>query len=215
MAASTLHIAYNPPAKAGGQTLANRLGGTFLYLPLSYTPQVIRRNLQTLCTALDVTYDPAEDEARAQQALRHAKALLGDTEIAIDYTATPAPMSLARCLIEHGLRVSRIYADSIAADDLDDFCWLRENAPDVNLYATVEVKLRVLPRRTQRPMLAIGQKAAYFTGTRHFVNIVEGGGMYGFDGICRLCARIEEAFLTARDPRNYIQQKGLGCESCL
>ena len=63
--------------------------------------------------------------------------------------------------------------------------------------------------------VAIGQKAAYFTGTKHFVNIVEGGGMYGFDGICRLCARIEEAFLTARDPRNYIQQKGLGCESCL
>ena len=215
MAASTLHIAYNPPAKAGGQTLANRLGGTFLYLPLSYTPQVIRRNLQTLCTALDVTYDPAEDEARAQQALRHAKALLGDTEIAIDYTATPAPMSLARCLIEHGLRVSRIYADSIAACDLDDFRWLQENAPDLSLYATVEVKLRVLPRRTERPMLAIGQKAAYFTGTRHFVNIVEGGGMYGFDGICRLCARIEEAFLTARDPRDYIQQKGLGCDSCL
>ena len=186
MAASTLHIAYNPPA-----------------------------NLQTLCTALDVTYDPAEDEARAQQALRHAKALLGDTEIAIDYTATPAPMSLARCLIEHGLRVSRIYADSIAAGDLDDFRWLQEHAPDLSLYATVEVKLRVLPRRTERPMLAIGQKAAYFTGTRHFVNIVEGGGMYGFDGICRLCARIEEAFLTARDPRNYIQQKGLGCESCL
>ena len=124
-------------------------------------------------------------------------------------------MSLARCLIEHGLRVSRIYADSIAADDLDDFRWLQEHAPDLSLYATVEVKLRVLPRRTERPMLAIGQKAAYFTGTRHFVNIVEGGGMYGFDGICRLCARIEEAFLTARDPRNYIQQKGLGCESCL
>ena len=77
------------------------------------------------------------------------------------------------------------------------------------------MKLRVLPRETQTPTLAIGQKAAYFTGTRHFVNIVEGGGMYGFDGICRLCARIEEAFLTARDPRNYIQQKGLGCESCL
>ena len=116
-------------------------------------------------------------------------------------------MSLARCLIEHGLRVSRIYADSIAADDLDDFRWLQEHAPDLSLYATVEVKLRVLPRRTERPMLAIGQKAAYFTGTRHFVNIVEGGGMYGFDGICRLCARIEEAFLTARDPRNYIQPK--------
>ena len=112
-------------------------------------------------------------------------------------------------------RVKAIYADAISAEEEADFRWLQEHAPDLSLYATVEVKLRVLPRRTERPMLAIGQKAAYFTGTRHFVNIVEGGGMYGFDGICRLCARIEEAFLTARDPRNYIQQKGLGCESCL
>lgn len=44
MAASALHIAYNPPAKAGGEALSNRLGGTFLYLPLSHTAKTIRRN---------------------------------------------------------------------------------------------------------------------------------------------------------------------------
>ena len=102
MAASALHIAYNPPAKAGGEALSNRLGGTFLYLPLSHTAKTIRRNLQTLCEALGTSYDPSEDEARAEAALLHAKKLLGETEIAIDYTATPAPMSLARCLLEHG-----------------------------------------------------------------------------------------------------------------
>ena len=124
--------------------------------------------------------DLSEDEARAEAALLHAKKLLGETEIAIDYTATPAPMSLARCLLEHGFRVTRIYADSIAADDQEDFRWLQEHAPDIELYATVQVKLRVLARETEKPTLAIGQKAAYFTGTKHFVNIVEGGGMYGF-----------------------------------
>ena len=112
MAASTFHIAYNPPARAGGEALSNRLGGTFLYLPLSHTAKTIRRNLQTLCEALGTSYDPSEDEARAEAALLHAKKLLGETEIAIDYTATPAPMSLARCLLEHGFRVTRIYADS-------------------------------------------------------------------------------------------------------
>ena len=141
--------------------------------------------------------------------------MLGETEIAIDYTATPAPMSLARCLLEHGFRVTRIYADSIAADDQEDFRWLQEHAPDIALYATVQVKLRVLPRETQTPTLAIGQKAAYFTGTKHFVNIVEGGGMYGFDGLCRLAELMEEAHRTERDARDFIQQKGLGCDSCL
>ena len=215
MAASSIHIAYNPPAKAGGERLANRLGGTFLYLPLCYTPSRIRENLQALCQTLGTVYDPAADEACAEQALVHAKTLLGDTEIAIDYTATPAPMSLARLLLSHGFCVTRIYADSVAPDDLEDFRWLQENTPELSLYATVHVKLRVLPRTSERPLLAIGQKAAYFTGTRHFVNIVEGGGMYGFDGICRLCGLIEEAFLTERDPKDFIQQKGLGCESCL
>ena len=215
MAASTFHIAYNPPARAGGEALSNRLGGTFLYLPLSHTAKTIRRNLQTLCEALGTSYDPSEDEARAEQALLHAKEMLGETEIAIDYTATPAPMSLARCLLEHGFRVTRIYADSIAADDQEDFRWLQEHAPDIALYATVQVKLRVLPRETQTPTLAIGQKAAYFTGTQHFVNIVEGGGMYGFDGLRRLAELMEEAHRTERDARDFIQQKGLGCDSCL
>ena len=215
MAASTLHIAYNPPAKAGGQTLANRLGGTFLYLPLSHTAKTIRKNLRTLCEALGTSYDPSPDETQAEAALERAKEMLGETEIAIDYTATPAPMSLARCLLEHGFRVTRIYADSITAGDQEDFRWLQEHAPDIALYATVQVKLRVLPRETQTPTLAIGQKAAYFTGTKHFVNIVEGGGMYGFDGLCRLAELMEEAHRTERDARDSIQQKGLGCDSCL
>ena len=187
----------------------------FLYLPLSHTAKTIWKNLRTLCEALGTSYDPSEDEARAEQALLHAKKLLGETEIAIDYTATPAPMSLARCLLERGFRVTRIYADSIAADDQEDFRWLQEHAPDIALYATVQVKLRVLPRETQTPTLAIGQKAAYFTGTRHFVNIVEGGGMYGFDGLRRLAELMEEAYRTERDARDFIQQKGLGCDSCL
>ena len=215
MGASSVHIAYNPPAKAGAEALARRLDGTALYLPLTFTAETIRKNLRLLCDTLGTDYDPSEDEEKAEAALSHAKALLGETQIAIDYTAVPAPMSLARCLLEHGFRVTRIYADSIAADDMDDFRWLQKNAPEVELYATVQVKLRVLPRETEKKTLAIGQKAAYFTGTKHFVNIVEGGGLFGFDGIRRMAGLMEEAFSVERDARDYIQQKGLGCESCL
>lgn len=215
MGASSVHIACNPPAKAGAQALSNRLGGTFLYLPLTFTKEIIRQNLRRLCDALGTPYDASEAEEQAQAALSHAKALLGETQIAIDYTAVPAPMSLARCLLEHGFRVTRIYADSIAADDLEDLRWLQKNAPELELYATVQVKLRVLPRETEKKTLAIGQKAAYFTGTKHFVNIVEGGGLFGFDAIRRMAGLMEEAYETERDARDYIQQKGLGCESCL
>ncbi len=215
MAKSAWNISYNPAAKAAGDALERRLSQRHLFLPLSYGAERIKKAMNSLASVLGTVYDPTQAEKRAGAALEKAKKLLGNMAIAIDYTATTAPLSLARLLLEHGFRVKRVYADSFSALEEEDFRWLQKNAPETKLYATVQVKLRVLPRETEEPMLAIGQKAAYFTGTRHFVNIVEGGGMYGFDGIEKLMGLIEEAFLTDRDPSQFIQQKGLGCACCL
>ena len=74
--------------------------------------------------------------------------------------------------------------------------------------------MRVLSRKCSEKILAIGQKAAYFTGSDNFVNIVEGGGMYGFDGICRMAELMVDAYLHKKDARSLIQIKGLGC-GCL
>ena len=79
--------------------------------------------------------------------------------------------------------------------------------------ATVQVGMRVQPRKN--PGLALGQKAAWFTGTAHFVNLVEGAGLYGFDGICRLAALIEEAMAEEKDTEDLVPRKGLGCDSCI
>lgn len=215
MAKSTWNISINPAAKAAGDALERRLSQRHLFLPLSYGSKAIERTMNTLGEVLGTAYDPTKPRERAQAALAHAKTLLGDTPIAIDYTATTAPLSLARLLLEHGFHVERIYADSFSALEEEDFRWLQENAPNVKVYATVQVKLRVLPRETETPVLAIGQKAAYFTGSRRFVNMVEGGGMYGFDGVEKLAALMEEAWLSDRDPAQFIQQKGLGCACCL
>ena len=71
--------------------------------------------------------------------------------------------------------------------------------------------MRVRARQTEKPALAIGQKAAYFTGTDRFVNIVEDGGLHGFGGIRKLAALLEEAAAVPKDTRRLIQIKGLGC----
>ena len=60
-------------------------------------------------------------------------------------------------------------------------------------------------------LLAIGQKAAYFTGTGYFINLLEGGDQYGFDGICRLAKEMREAILAEQDVPSIIQVKGWGC----
>ena len=63
--------------------------------------------------------------------------------------------------------------------------------------------------------LAIGQKAAHFTNTNHFVNVVEGGGMLGYQAVLRTMELMQEAYLEEKDMRNLIQIKGMGCSCCL
>ncbi|MEI3189012.1 MAG: hypothetical protein V8S38_04855 [Lachnospiraceae bacterium] len=55
--------------------------------------------------------------------------------------------------------------------------------------------MRVLPRGGEEKVLAIGQKAAYFSRSRHFVNLgAEGEGLYGFDGIRRTAELMMDAY---------------------
>ncbi|MFA6940127.1 MAG: nitrogenase component 1 [Clostridiaceae bacterium] len=212
MAESAANISYNPVARISGDTLQTRLSQKHLYLPLSYDYAEIESNLNQLAAYLHIkTPDFTEEKAKAEKALKSAKEIIGDTPIAIDYTATMRPMGLARLLIEHGFNVAAVYADTINEEERQDFIWLKENSPIMKLYSTVHVKMRFLSQNSHKKLLAIGQKAAYFTGTSYFVNIVEGGGMYGFDGIYRLMQLMEEAFLREKDTKSLIQVKGLGC----
>ena len=71
------------------------------------------------------------------------------------------------------------------------------------------------PGEDARPAKAIGQKAAWFTGSRHFVNVVQGGGLYGFDGIRRLAGLMTEAIHEEKDTEDLVIRKGWGCESCI
>lgn len=218
MAKSTLEITYLPTAAAAGEALERRLGRKHLYLPLSYDFDEIARNLAKLADALGtVAPDWTEAKNNAVRALEQAREVAGDFEVEIDYTATPRPVGLALLLAEHGFRVTRVYTDTMIEEERPAFERLRSLVPELLLTATVHAKMRFAGKGVHEhgPVLAIGQKAAYFSGTRHFVNIVAGGGMYGFDGVARLAALIEDAATHEKDTERVIQHKGLGCRSCL
>ena len=90
------------------------------------------------------------------------------------------------------------------------------NAADRFSFVLVEEQnLRVLPRGASGEVLAIGQKAAYFGRSRHFVNLVQGEGLYGFDGIRRTAELMMDAYLNEKDTEKLVVQKGWGCECCL
>ena len=108
-----------------------------------------------------------------------------------------------------------VYLDSISPEEKADFFWLQEHAPELELIATIQVKMRVLPRGASGEVLAIGQKAAYFGRSRHFVNLVQGEGLYGFDGIRRTAELMMDAYRNEKDTKKLVVQKGWGCECCL
>ena len=212
MAEASFNICFNPVGKAGGEALEKRLGQKLLYLPLSYDYDEISQILGDYASAIGVTAPDWSDEiAKCEEALARARSVIENAPIVIDYTATMRPLSLARLLLTHGFNVTAVYADSFTGEDKPDFSWLQEHHPELQIYATVQVKMRVLPRETSEKTLAVGQKAAYFTGTPYFVNTVECGGYYGFSGIRQMLALMEDAFLHEKDTRKLIQIKGLGC----
>ncbi len=204
------------PAKAAGVDFTKRQGRDALHLPLCYGAEEIRSAMQAFCDRIGAEYDGDAAVAQAaDEALDAARAVIGEAEIAIDYTATPRPLSLARLLLEHGFRVTRVYADAFTAEEKVDFGYLQTAYPNLEIWPTVSPEMRVMERASGKKSLAIGQKAAYFTGSAYFVNMVEGGGFYGFDGIRALALELMEAFETPKDTRALIGQKGLGCGCCL
>ena len=216
MEKSSFCVTTQPVAKVAGETLEMRLGQTHLYLPFSWRADEIRSTLQTLAQRLGVSYDGGEkEEQEALQALDAAQKTIGDTPIAIDYTFTSRPLGLAKLLLEHGFQVRELYLDVFNPEEKEEYLWLREHAPEVQVFPTVHASMRKLQRSAGEKILALGQKAAYFTGTGHFVNLVENGELYGFYAISRLAAMMEEAYEQEKDTEKLIQIKGLGCASCV
>ena len=211
-----------PSGKYGIETLAERLRRAFLYLPLSFDYEEIRSEEETLWNSLGVEGKQILSEwmekkiALCEEALNHAKQIIGNAPITIDYTFHPRPLGLARLLLIHGFNVKTVFLDSISPEEKEVFEWLKVNAPKLELRATVHAKMRVLHEaHPSEKTLAIGQKAAWSTGSHYFVNLVQGASLQGFDGIRRTAELMEEAFLNKKDPKTMIVRKGWGCTSCI
>ena len=234
-------ISCYPPAKYGADMLAERFDRTNLYLPGSFDYEEIKEELKNLmnmlclkqykkelpdsnCTEIKCEHHRTTEEtesffeqeiALCEKSLAHAKSIIGDTPVVLDYLFHPRPLGLAKLLLEHGFHVTEIYLDSISPEEKKVFDWMKIHYPELELKATIHAKMRVLPRKTESKVLAIGQKAAWFSGSRNFVNMVQGGGLWGFDGIRKTAELMEEAFLEEKDSEELIVQKGWGCECCI
>ncbi len=196
-----------PAGVLGTAAFCKRIGRPMVYMPFTFSYDEIDDALSQIGVV-----PVFNGRASSDRAVAGLKTLLGDTEIALDYTAVPRPMSLARFLISNGFNLKRIYLDAIDPDEVNDFNWLVSNAPDLMLCATMHVKgRRPVRHEGDEKILAIGQKAAWFEGTEYFVNMIEGGGLYGYAGIKAFIKLMEDAFIVPKNTEDIIPRKGLGC----
>jgi hypothetical protein len=209
---SSVYFTYYPSAVPAGEATAKRLGGKHVYLPFSFDYLEIQNSLDLLSDTLGIPRkDPKAKQQLCDKALNSAREIIGSTPIAIDYTAFSRPLSLAILLLKHGFNVVRVYADSFSSEEKGDFEYLASNYPELEIYATISPGMRFSDRSDKCAFLAIGQKAAYFTGTSHFVNIVEGGGTFGYEAVIKLAGLMDEAYRIPKDAKSLIQIKGMGC----
>lgn len=235
LGSAEIFVSCYPPAKYGAAMLTERLNRTHLYLPGCFDYEEIKEEIRNLIKELqagwsredtsntkcaDITSEEIEafyqrEITLCEDSINHAKSIIGGTPVVLDYLYHPRPLGLAKLLLEHGFHVTTVYLDSISPEEKPAFDWLKLHHPDLELRATIQTKMRVLPRGTEGKVLAIGQKAAWFSGSRNFVNMVQGGGLWGFDGIRRTMELMTEVFLEEKDPEDLIVRKGWGCESCI
>lgn len=216
MAESSYYISCNAAAVAGGEMLSERLGGQHIYVPFSFAYEEIDAGFEKIGKALNIEIpDFTEKKKACDNVLKETYDLIGKTPITIDYTYCPRPLGLAKMLLNVGFSVEKVYVDSISGEEKADFLYLQEHYSDLLLYPTVHAGMRFMAKKERTNVLAIGQKAAYFDNTNHFVNVVEGGGMLGYDAVLNTLKLMREVYQEEKDMRGLIQIKGMGCEGCL
>ncbi|MCR4721700.1 MAG: nitrogenase [Lachnospiraceae bacterium] len=224
-------------AKDAADELAGKLGVKSLQLPFSFGYEEIRDNLCKLANEIGTTYDTFEvDKARAEEALVKAMKVIGECEIAVDGMITTRPYSLARLLAEHGFNITTVFSDSVGGEKTD-YEWLKTNVKGIRFEKCISPEMRTFSYKSTvhsnplgacgtntasnanniipAKLLALGQKAAYFTQTPYFVDMVENGPLYGFDGIVELSRMMTDAFINVKDLKKTLDIKGWGCESCI
>ena len=219
---ASVNVCTYPNAYDALQEMSGRTGAHFLYLSAAVSFEEIRAQINELMVTCGAALPPEEwfleKEQQCEEALRHLAECLDGCEVAIDYTAHSRPLGIARLLLLHGIRVRCVFLDQILEEEREAFQWLQEHDPDLLLVSTILPGMQRYGRGIELfpdavKVVAFGQKAAWYCQTPWFVNLIEGGGLWGYHGILQLCSLLEDACETAKDYLKIIPRKGIGWPS--
>ena len=236
MADASLNLYTHPFGKTACEDLKKRLGTPFLEVPYCWDFAEIdwteRAVLEKVATAINasgsgerVGLTPIVREGlldsykkEAEQALAETAAKLSGWNITIDAAATPRPFGLAALLESHGFTVTCVYADACGPLDEDAKAqWetlAAEHGHEATTLPMIDWRMRQMPfgdgSGEDEDVLALGQKAAYYSNAGHFVNLIYQSGLLGFRGITKLCALMVEAAENIKDTEAVLSEKAIG-----
>ena len=209
-------LCVHPNGHYGISQTAKRLNRPYAYLPMSFDFDSIHESLETIVTMLSLNpLDEKTERAMCDSVMGNALREIGDTPVVIDSLFHPRPLELAKLLLSYGFHVTEVFLDAVAPEEHSALAWLHEHAQELKLTSIILPDRRVADRTRPEKTLALGPKAAWFTSTEYFVNIVQGGGLWGYAGIRTLGKQMVEAFHQSKDTRDIVPRKGLGCSSCI
>ncbi|NLH64022.1 MAG: nitrogenase [Erysipelotrichaceae bacterium] len=211
---SCCNLTFHKYSSLAGKDMEIRLHQKWIPIAMSYDYDVIDADIDKVCDELNIAHVSEEEKQakknQTEQCIREVLTEVGKTPISIDDTAVDEPLSLALFLIRHGFAVESVFIESFTEKE-EVFQKLQEIAPDLKIYSADNWNMRIMDRKHAGKIIGIGQKAAYFNNTDHFVNMIESAGMYGYLGIQHLFQLIESADKTSSDMPHLIQHKGWGC----
>lgn len=228
LGASFLWLTRSPLSAYGLKKAADLAGRRSLYMPAAIRADEIEAQEKALLEQVYLARGMKEEEAagraaeraavvrekeeeRTQELCRETLHAVGDLPVYLDYVGIPRPLGFARFLLEHGFRVQRVIADGISPEEAEDLSFVQAHYPDLEVMSSqAPASLYERERMNIREkVLAIGPKAAYFTGSPYFVNVIEQDGATGFLGVQHILRLMQQAVLQPKN-NEIVTGKGLG-----
>jgi hypothetical protein len=212
MAKSRYNLVLGAPGRQAAAQMEKRLGIPYLFLPITYDMEEIAAGYETLRRTLfpdsRASFDFTPHRKRAEAAVKAAREAVGDLPIVIDASAASQPFGLAKALLSYGFSVARVEAQDCMGFDRAHMEWLLKEHPQVEIFQPEHHRAVLFDRRLEKS-LAIGVEGAYLAGSKHTADLFNDGGMFGYDGVCRLMALLKEAAKKETDLEELINGYGL------
>jgi hypothetical protein len=225
LAKSSGALLLRPEGKAAGEYLNEKLGIPVLPAFISFHRDGILETYRRIAAFLQSL--PGEDRKRflspedvaawfrpAEEGLaeliRETRSLLGDAAVALDFTATAAPFSLALALIQAGINVNRIYTPQLP--DYEKPCLMELARIRGDIIAANPSHARKYGKRPEYPLsdIAIGFEAGYATGAPVTVPLAFDEEIYGFEGFAAVLKMIIQCVEKgAGDLKTQVKNYGL------